>query len=195
MKKNIHSILFGLSAAAVCGLLAAGCCASHKAGCCAKPACCASSDTNSAPAPAAAAKPQLQVVKVDSEETSGENGQGANAVDGDAGTLWHTQWQDASPECPHEIIIQLTPATTIKGFTYLPRQDDSENGMIKDYEFYVSNDGQEFGQPVAKGAFDGGKDLKTVTFAAKSCRYIKLKALSELNGGAWTSAAEIGVVQ
>ena len=82
-------------------------------------------------------------------------------------TFWHTQWQDASPECPHEIIIELTPPSTIKGFTYLPRQDDNENGTIKDYEFYVSDDGKDFGQPVAKGTFETSKDKKTVTFDAE----------------------------
>ena len=46
----------------------------------------------------------LKVVKVDSEETAGEDGKGANAVDGDPETIWHTQWQDDSPACPHEIL-------------------------------------------------------------------------------------------
>src|SRR6266404_2891106 len=92
----------------------------------------------------AADKVQLKVVKVDSEETSGEDGKGANAVDGDPATFWHTQWQDANPPCPHEIIIELTPPCKIKGFTYLPRQDDIENGTIQDYEFYVSDDGKDF---------------------------------------------------
>jgi len=150
-----------------------------------------------APATPETAKPgqvTLTVVKVDSEETAGEDGKGANAVDGNPSTFWHTQWQDANPEHPHEIIIELHPPCTIKGFTYLPRQDDSENGMIKDYEFYVSNDGQDFGQPVNKGSFDDGKDLHTVIFEPVKCRFIKLKALSEINGEAWTSAAEIGVV-
>lgn len=137
---------------------------------------------------------KLTVVKVDSEETSAEDGKGANAVDGDPNTFWHTQWQDANPEPPHEIIIELTPPATIKGFTYLPRQDDSENGTIKDYEFYVSDDGTNFGQPVAKGSFEDTKDKKTVTFAPTHCQFIELKALSEVNGEAWTSAAEIGVV-
>jgi hypothetical protein len=136
----------------------------------------------------------LTVVKVDSEETAGENGSGTNAVDGNPDTIWHTQWQDASPECPHEIIIELTPPSTIKGFTYLPRHDDVENGTIKDYEFYVSDDGKDFGQAVSKGTFESGKEKKTVAFQAKKCRFIKLKALSEINDGAWTSAAEIGVV-
>jgi len=149
------------------------------------------------PAPATVAatnKIVLTVVKVDSEETVGENGHGTNAVDGNPDTFWHTQWQDASPEHPHEIIIELTPPSVIKGFTYLPRQDDSDNGSIKDYEFYVSNDGDDFGQPVVKGAFGTGKDKKTVTFDPVKCRFIKLKALSEINDAAWTSAAEIDVV-
>jgi hypothetical protein len=139
-------------------------------------------------------QPTLKLIKVDSEETAGEDGKGANAVDGDASTFWHTQWQDASPAHPHEIIIELTPPSAIKGFTYLPRQDDGVNGTIKEYEFYVSTDGKEFGEAVKKGTFEEGKEKKTVTFAPKTCKFIKLKALSEINGEAWTSAAEIGVV-
>jgi F5/8 type C domain len=141
----------------------------------------------------------LKVIKVDSEETTGEDGRGANAVDGDPNTIWHTQWQDESPAHPHEIIIELSAPAMIKGFTYLPRQDEADgaplvNGTIKDYEFYVSNDGKEFGQPVKKGTFSEGQEKKTVTFDPVQCRFIKLKALSEVNGEAWTSAAEIGVI-
>jgi hypothetical protein len=139
-------------------------------------------------------KPSLKVIKVDSEETSAEDGKGANAVDGKPETFWHTQWQDANPEHPHEIIIELSPAAKIKGFTYLPRQDDIENGTIKDYEFYTSQDGKDFGQPVKKGTFESGKDKKTVTFEPKQCRFIKLKALSEINDQPWTSAAEVDVI-
>jgi len=137
---------------------------------------------------------KLTVVRVDNEETSGENGRGTNAVDGNPDTFWHTEWQDSSPECPHEIIIQLSPPSKIKGFVYLPRQDDSENGMIKDYEFYVSDDGKIFGKPVRTGEFAVGRNKKTVTFDAVKCSFIKLKALSEVNDGAWTSVAEINVV-
>jgi hypothetical protein len=150
--------------------------------------------TPSQPETAASSKVTLKVVKVDSEETTGENGQGANAVDGDPNTIWHTQWQDANPAQPHEIVIELTPPATIKGFTYLPRQDDSQNGMIKDYEFYVSDDGTDFGQAVKTGTLENSKDKQTVTFDAKKCRFIKLKSLSEVNDQTWTSAAEIGVV-
>lgn len=146
------------------------------------------------PAPATSSVTGLKVVRVDSEETAGEDAKGANAVDGDPSTFWHTQWQDASPEPPHEIVIELSHATSIKGFTYLPRQDDSENGTIKNYEFYVSADGTNFGDPVAKGSFENSKSKKIVTFTPTTCHFVKLRALSEVNDGAWTSAAEIGVV-
>jgi hypothetical protein len=88
----------------------------------------------------------------------------------------------------------LIPPSKIKGFVYLPRQDDSENGMIKDYEFYVSEDGKDFGKPVKKGEFAVGTNKKTVIFEPVKCSYVKLKVLSEVNDGAWASAAEIGVV-
>src|SRR5882724_1634108 len=81
-------------------------------------------------------KVQLKLVAVDSEENGGQNGYGANAIDGDPNTYWHTQWQSNSPGLPHEIIIELLPPSVIKGFRYLPRQDVSDHGTIKDYEFY-----------------------------------------------------------
>lgn len=115
-------------------------------------------------------------------------------MDGNPNTIWHTQWQDASPAHPHEITIELSEPVTIKGFTCLPRQDEGDNGTIRDYEFYISEDGKEFGEPVIKGSFSSGKDKKTMAFEPKKCRYIKLRALSEINGEAWTSAAEIGIV-
>src|ERR1035438_7238717 len=179
MKTKLNSLVAGASALAVCALLASGCQSNQTA-------CCTARFTSAAAAPAG--KATLKFVKVDSEETAGEDGKGANAVDGDANTFWHTQWQDASPPCPHEIILELTPPAAIKGFTYLPRQDDSDHGEIKDYEFYVSNDGVDFGQPAAKGAFEAGKELKTVALIEpQTCRFIKLKALSEINGEAWSS--------
>jgi hypothetical protein len=154
--------------------------------------------TNAAPAAAAlnvqTNQIKLKVIKVDSEETSGENGRGTNVVDGNPKTFWHTQWEDANPAHPHEIVIQFNEPATIKGFTYLPRQDEMENGTIKDYEFCVSNDGKDFGEPIKKGAFEPGKQKQTITFEPRKCSFIKLRALSEINGEAWTSAAEIGVV-
>lgn len=138
--------------------------------------------------------PSLSVVSADSEETSGEDGHASNAVDGNPETKWHTQWESDSPACPHEIVLKLDNPSVIAGLTYLPRQDEGDNGGIKDYEVYVSDDGKTWGEPVAKGTFENAKEKKTATFAARTAAFIKLRALSEVNDNAWTSAAEIGVV-
>jgi hypothetical protein len=137
----------------------------------------------------------LKFVSVDSEEIYAQHGDGENAVDGNPDTYWHTEWQDRGPRLPHEIIVELLPPSTIKGFTYLPRQDESDHGTIRDYEFYVSADGKDFGQPVKKGSFKPSKEKKIETFKPIKCRFIKLRAISEIHGLPWTSAAEIGVIQ
>jgi hypothetical protein len=147
------------------------------------------------PIVAAVATVKLKVVKVDSEEVEGQDGRGENAVDGNPNTYWHTQWRGNNPMLPHEIIIELLPPSVIKAFTYLPRQDASDHGIIKDFEFYVSDDGKHFGQPVKKGAFEPGKAEKIETFEAIKCRFIKLRAISEINNLPWTSVAEIRVIQ
>lgn len=194
MNAKSNFILPG-AASLIAALLLAGCCTSHKVKC---SGCCQDKEAKATavatPPAAVPVKLALKLVKVDSQETEAEDGKGANAVDGSPDTFWHTQWQDANPPCPHEIIIELVPPATIKGFTYLPRQDGGVNGTIKDFEFYAADSDADFGQPVARGAFGEGTELKTVAFASKKCRFIKLKALSEINGEAWTSAAEIGVV-
>lgn len=134
------------------------------------------------------------VVSVAAEETDGEDGRGASAVDGNPETFWHTQWQDASPGCRHEIILKLDPPSRLKGLTCLPRQNGQQYGMIKDFAVFDSMDGREFGQPVAKGVRPGDAVRKTAAFEARNCGYIKLRAPSEVNGEAWTSIAEIGML-
>jgi len=79
------------------------------------------------------------------------------------------------------------------GFSYLPRQDAGVNGTIGKYEFYVSADGINWNIAVASGTFNGTASVQQVNFSATSGRYIKLRALSEINGGAWTCVAELNV--
>ena len=114
------------------------------------------------------------------------------AFDGSNSTLWHTKWSPVAP-MPHEIQIDLGASYTLSKFSYLPRQDGQVNGTIKDYEFYVSTDGVNWGTSVASGAFTNDTTLKEVSFAAKTGRYIRLRALSEVNNNPWTSVAELNV--
>ena len=82
----------------------------------------------------------------------------------------------------------------ITACTYLARQDGNSNGMVKAYEFYLSTDGKTWGQPVATGDFKNTTALQTAKLKAPTAgRYLKMVAKSEINGNAWTSAAEIGI--
>jgi hypothetical protein len=141
----------------------------------------------------------------DSQETQAENGAAPNAFDGNATTFWHTQWSGANPPPPHEIQISLGASYSIGGFTYLPRQDGCSHGDIKQYEFYISTDGANWGNAVAAGSFNYGTftyncpggtvvSALVVTFPAVTGSFVRLRALSEMGGNPWTSAAEINVI-
>ena len=80
------------------------------------------------------------------------------------------------------------------GLRYLPRQDGGSgavNGRIGQYEVYVSTDGTNWGTAVATGAFANDASQKDVRSTAKTGQYSRLRAVSEVAGNPWTSAAEI----
>ncbi len=80
-----------------------------------------------------------KVAYVDSEELTAEDGSAENAIDGQTANYWHTEWKNASPTHPHELILSLgrTPQT-ISGFRYVPRQSEGA-GRIKDYRVFVGD--------------------------------------------------------
>ena len=131
----------------------------------------------------------------DSEMTSMRN-EAAKAIDGNPDTLWHTPWGAGATGFPHSIIVEFRDATVLKGCTILPRQDAFTNGLIKDYEVYTSADGRNWGQPLIKGEFTMGRELKRVTFAQPVAgKFLKLVALSGFDDQPFASIAEIDVEQ
>ena len=128
---------------------------------------------------------------VDSEETVAGDGRGVNGFDGATGTIWHTQYLNGLPPPPHEIQIDLGSIANLNGFVYVPRQDGSPNGWIGQYEFYVSTDGVTWGSPVATGTFPNDATNKQVGFTSTTGQYVRLRALSEVNGNPWTTMAEL----
>jgi hypothetical protein len=136
----------------------------------------------------------IKTIRADSEAPGNE---AINAIDGEVGTIWHTPWEGGSPpDFPHQLVIELCAALEINGFTALPRQDGNQNGWIKDYALFVSADGVQWGEPVAKGVFPNDSQLKTVNFPAPiTARFVKLIALSGYANGPWASLAEFSVIQ
>jgi hexosaminidase len=116
-----------------------------------------------------------------------------NAFDGDTATFWHTEYVGANPGYPHEFAIDLGKNHSVGGLVYVPRNDGSTNGRVKDYEVYISTDGKEWGKPVAQGSWPNDGTTKYVTIPSIQARYVKLKGLSEVSGLPVMSAAEIVV--
>lgn len=131
------------------------------------------------------------VKHTDSEE---DNGPAIYAIDGDPVTIWHTEWKAVDPPHPHEIQLALDAVFEVSALRYLPRQDGNLNGTIADYEVYLSMDGANWGTPVATGTWGNNSNLKTAQFTTQRARYVRLRALSEVNNNPWTSAAEIEIV-
>ena len=134
---------------------------------------------------------------VDSQEAVGGSYAAINAFDGNVNTFWHTQYFqiDPDPPPPHEIQINLGAVYDIGGFRYLPRQDGGVNGRIGQYEFYVSLNGVDWGSPVAIGTFLNNTTEQEISFIPRPGKYVRLRALSEVNGNPWTAIAELNVLQ
>ncbi|OHB67988.1 MAG: hypothetical protein A2V70_09865 [Planctomycetes bacterium RBG_13_63_9] len=116
------------------------------------------------------------------------------AADGNPETIWHTVWDPQPGPHPHELVFDLKRAIPVAGLTYLPRQDMA-NGRIAGYAVYVSGDGARWAEPVAAGRWANDGVMKRIVFDQPvTVRYVKLVALSEVNGEDFASAAEIDIV-
>lgn len=143
--------------------------------------------------PAELPKDIWELVYVDSEETN-YPGLATMSFDDDPSTIWHTRWSSGTDPYPHEIQVDLGDIYKIFKFTYLNRQD-GQNGRIKEYELYFSEDQQEWGEPVSQGEFENTSAPQTIVLdSAVIGHYFKLLALSEVNENAWASAAEFSIV-
>ena len=136
-------------------------------------------------------KTAWRLVSADSQHSGNE---ATKAFDGKNDTFWHTEWGAVEPPCPHTIIIDMIKIYKVTAITYLSRQDGNQNGMVKAYDVYLSTDGSSWGTPAVSGEFKNTTALQVATLrTAKAARYLKFVAKSEINGNAWTSAAEIGI--
>ena len=150
-------------------------------------------------APVSASFNRIEKVPVEVAYVSSEEGPGGevakNLVDNDPSTIWHTMYSITVPKYPHWIDFDCNETKTLKGFTYLPRQDGSPNGNIKGYKVQVSQDGKNWGDTVCEGEFENNAKEKKVLFSQPvKARYLRFTALSSQNGADFASGAEFSVI-
>ncbi len=135
----------------------------------------------------------IRVINASSQE-AGE-GNAEYLVDGDPATNWHTMYSVTVAKYPHWVDFDMGNTQTIKGFTYLPRQN-STNGAIKDYSIQVSDDNVSWKTIIEKASFDKGPALKKVIFDKPvKARYIRFTGLSEQGGQDYAAGAEFTVLE
>lgn len=169
--------------------------------------------------------------KADSEErihdNQGEDGATSNALDGKTDTYWHTNWSDPSkPKATYAdgkltgnntYTITLAKATTVKAFTYIPRNlyDNAGNiasGAISECKVFVSTDHGTNWTPAGKAEGDTAwtyvkKDAegadqnfaeKTLEFGTEYADVTDVKVEVIKTAGAepskYINAAEFGVI-
>jgi hypothetical protein len=134
----------------------------------------------------------MKVLHADSEHPG--EGEAHRAIDGDAATYWHTKWGEGEPKPPHEIQVDLGAVYELTAVTCLPRSD-SDHGRIAEYVLYLSDDPGNWGSAVHEGKFPPSGDVQTIALDKPvEARYVRLVALSEVHGRAWTTIAELDVV-
>ena len=124
----------------------------------------------------------------------GLNDQKASAVlDGNPSTAWH---QSKDKKMPVDLVIDLGKEETLTGFRYLPDQNVWNPGIIANYEFYTSNDNEEWKLTNA-GEFPNIKNnplWQVKSFAPVKARYIKLRALRNIHANDEIGYAEVDII-
>ena len=135
------------------------------------------------------------VASASDQETVAENGRAQNVLDGNAASIWHSQYSPSALPLPHTLTIDMRATQQVSGLRYLPRPSTSANGRIGSYTITVSADGTTWSAPVASGTWADTSAEKSVSFTSVSARYVRVTARSEAgNRGVWSSAAEINVL-
>lgn len=136
-------------------------------------------------------KAEWTIYSYDSQQGGSELAEGA--IDDDENTIWHTRYSGTTPECPHELVVDMKQTYRVTAFYYKGRKDGS-NGRVLRYEVYFSPSPDLWGEPAAAGTFSNTSDRQTVSIPSKpEARYMKFLVRTVVDGKAYASAAEIGI--
>lgn len=120
-----------------------------------------------------------------------------NAFDKNPASFWATNYENTAEQLPQTIVLDMGKPRSIKGWSYLPRQDGHPNGHLENWRISFSLDNQVWTPPI-NGSFSANTPaLKTVLWASIiNARFLKLECLSAIGIGTWhVVIAEIDVIE
>ena len=132
--------------------------------------------------------------KVSVSDFQDGEGNPQHAIDGDPSTFWHSRYRPDKPGLPHSLTVDMGAPIALKGILITPRPDGS-NGRLRDFDVYLSNDGQNFGAPVLSGRARDESTVQTLELKApQTARFLRVVWKSEYSGQDLASLGEISVV-
>ncbi len=139
--------------------------------------------------------------KVIATSFTGKSTEASFAIDDNTETFWHTWQEKESRKAPQDITIDMGQLQTIKAFTYLPRQDKREWGLVDKYKFLISTDGVNWSQ-IISGEFSNVKANPVEQMIAlpvpatfRYFRFVAMHTVPTSDGQEYVSVAELGVVK
>ena len=110
--------------------------------------------------------------------------------------IWHSRWSTNPTRNPHELVIDFGAPLKIGAVVYRARED-MENGRVKDYEIFFSDDGKTWGQPGRQPAAlrtHADEEQEATLSRPVTARFMKFVVKSEVNGNTFASIAELDIV-
>ncbi|MFF4792724.1 endo-alpha-N-acetylgalactosaminidase family protein [Streptomyces sp. NPDC001276] len=153
-----------------------------------------SADARAAVSTVPVLSPGSMTATADSENLSSGPAEGpvSNVLDGDPGTIWHTDYSHGNAPYPHWVTLKPAGPADVNGFGYLDRQSGGQNGRVAGYEVAVSDDGRTW-STVARGTLVDSPQMQRISFPSVRASYVRFTALNALNGQPFAAAAEMRV--
>ena len=128
---------------------------------------------------------------VNTAEWKAVGAEASMAFDGNRETAWTAEGLSA-------LIVDMGKEEAVKGFCYAPVAGDDLSGTIYKYNFYVSNDGENWTKCDASGEFSNIMHNPVPYYVrfgkVYNARYFKLEPVSEINSAQKTSIGDVGVL-
>ena len=128
--------------------------------------------------------------------SSREPGEGEpeHLLDGDLGTIWHTQYGTTMGNFPHSVAVELPQEIVLKGLTCYGRAN-GVNGRIKDCMVETSLDGKTWTEQARTTFENTSKPQDVLFFKPAKARFYRFTALNNHAGNDFASLAEIEIIK
>lgn len=118
--------------------------------------------------------------------------------DGSNMTFWHTRFSPTVAKPPHYVIFENPNRVALEGLSFATWTGGNGNGLVKAYEIYFSDDGEDWGEMIMAGGLDVrlGNEQPIVFPNWSTSRFIKFLVTDsvQLDGKSIASIGKLDVI-